>query len=302
MSNIGDGVALAAAPLLIASQTRDPFLISLAALAQRTPWLFIGLYAGVLADQVDRRRLIVIGNGVRAIVLTGLTATIVGDRVDVTIVLAALFVLATAEVFVDISTGTLLPMIVSSDDLTITIFTFNLAFGALIALLVLLSIERLGLGELGFGLLTSASAGGAVIGSVLYVRAERAIGMVWIMRIGLVIETLTYLVFALTTVGWIAMAMFFLFGIHSAMWGTTSTTVRQRAVPAALQGRISSVYLVAVQGGIAIGAALGGVISSIWGVARAYWFAFAISAAALAAIWRELRHIEEDPAGSSAVE
>jgi hypothetical protein len=37
VSNIGDGVALAAAPLLIASQTRDPFLISLAALAQRTP-------------------------------------------------------------------------------------------------------------------------------------------------------------------------------------------------------------------------------------------------------------------------
>jgi MFS family permease len=388
VSNIGDGVALAAAPLLIASQTRDPFLISLAALAQRTPWLFIGLYAGVLADRVDRRRLIVIGNVVRVIVLAGLTATIVGDRVDVTIVLAALFVLATAEVFVDISTGTLLPMVVSSDDLgiansrlffgmatlnqlvgpalgaalfaigsaipfgsqaaamalaavlvsriavsrpalpdpaappvarsvrreiregtrwlwahrpmrtlTITIFTFNLAFGALIALLVLLSIERLGLGEFGFGLLTSASAAGAVIGSVLYVRTERAIGMVWIMRIGLVIETLTYLVFAVTTVAWIAMAMFFVFGIHAAMWGTTSTTVRQRAVPAALQGRIGSVYLVAVQGGIAIGAALGGLISSIWGVASAYWFAFAISAAALAAIWRELRHIAEAPAG-----
>ncbi|MEZ7961341.1 MAG: hypothetical protein QMC04_05360 [Ilumatobacter sp.] len=77
--------------------------------------------------------------------------------------------------------------------------------------------------------------------------------------------------------------------------GTTSTTVRQRAVPEALQGRIGSVYLVAVQGGIAIGAALGGLISSIWGVASAYWFAFAISAELLAAIWRELRHIAEAP-------
>jgi len=393
VSNIGDGVALAAAPLLIASQTRDPFLISLAALAQRTPWLFIGLYAGVLADRVDRRRLIVIGNAVRVIVLASLTATIVVDRVDVTVVLAALFVLATAEVFVDISTGTLLPMIVTSDDLgvansrlffgmmtlnqlvgpalgaalftvgsaipfgsqaaamalaavlvsriaarrpvlpdptassqtrsvhreiregtqwlwahrpmrtlTITIFTFNLAFGALIALLVLLSIERLGLGELGFGLLTSASAAGGVVGSILYVRTERAVGMVWIMRIGLVIETLTYLVFAVTTVAWIAMAMFFVFGIHAAMWGTTSTTVRHRAVPEVLQGRIGSVYLVAVQGGIALGAGLGGLISSVWGVASAYWFAFAISAVLLAAIWRELRHIAEAPAASSALE
>ena len=51
-----------------------------------------------------------------------------------------------------------------------------------------------------------------------------------------------------------------------------------------------------MQGGIAIGAALGGLISSIWGVASAYWFAFAISAELLAAIWRELRHIAEAPA------
>jgi predicted MFS family arabinose efflux permease len=97
------------------------------------------------------------------------------------------------------------------------------------------------------------------------------------------------------------MAMFFVFGIHAAMWGTTSTTVRQRAVPAALQGRIGSVYLVAVQGGIAIRAALSGLISSLWGVASAYWCAFAISATVLAAIWRSLRHIAEAPAGRSAV-
>jgi predicted MFS family arabinose efflux permease len=102
-------------------------------------------------------------------------------------------------------------------------------------------------------------------------------------------------------VAWIAMAIFFVFDIHAAMWGTTSTTVRQRAVPAALHGRIGSVYLVAVQGGIAIRAALSGLISSLWGVASAYWCAFAISATVLAAIWRSLRHIAEAPAGRSAV-
>ena len=103
---------------------------------------------------------------------------------------------------------------------TITTFTFNFAFGSLIALLVLASIERLrlGLGEFGFGLLTGASAAGGVIGSIISVRVEGAIRMVWIMPIGLVVETLTYLVFALTTVAWVAMAMFFVFGIHAAMW------------------------------------------------------------------------------------
>ena len=34
VNNIGDGIALAAGPLLVASQTHDPFLVSMALLAQ----------------------------------------------------------------------------------------------------------------------------------------------------------------------------------------------------------------------------------------------------------------------------
>ena len=52
VSNIGDGIALAAGPLLIASQTREPTLVALAALLQRLPWLLFGLYAGALADRL----------------------------------------------------------------------------------------------------------------------------------------------------------------------------------------------------------------------------------------------------------
>ena len=54
-SNLGDGIALAAGPLLVASQTSDPFVVALAGLLQRLPWLLFGLYVGVLADRVDRR-------------------------------------------------------------------------------------------------------------------------------------------------------------------------------------------------------------------------------------------------------
>ncbi|MEM7275990.1 MAG: MFS transporter, partial [Actinomycetota bacterium] len=53
-TNLGDGLALAAAPLLVASVSRDPLIISAAALLQRLPWLLFGLVAGVLADRVDR--------------------------------------------------------------------------------------------------------------------------------------------------------------------------------------------------------------------------------------------------------
>src|SRR5688500_20332591 len=73
-SNLGDGMALAAGPLLVASQTRDPFLVGLAVVLQRLPWLFFGLVAGVVADRLDRRRIMVAVHLARAAVLGGLCA------------------------------------------------------------------------------------------------------------------------------------------------------------------------------------------------------------------------------------
>ena len=64
VSNIGDGVMIAAGPLLVASETRDPLLVALAAVLQYLPWLVFGLFAGVVADRVDRRRLVAVAEPV----------------------------------------------------------------------------------------------------------------------------------------------------------------------------------------------------------------------------------------------
>src|SRR5688500_14883699 len=79
LSNIGDGVALAAGPLLLAELTRNPLLISMSVLLQRLPWMVFGLYAGVLADRLDRRRLVATVDTVRAVVIGVLAATILTD-------------------------------------------------------------------------------------------------------------------------------------------------------------------------------------------------------------------------------
>ena len=50
VSNVGDGIALAAGPLLVASQTHDAFLVALAALLQWLPPLLFGLLAGALSN------------------------------------------------------------------------------------------------------------------------------------------------------------------------------------------------------------------------------------------------------------
>ena len=51
------------------------------------------------------------------------------------------------------------------------------------------------------------------------------------------------------------------FGAHAFVWGTTSTVVRQRAVPDELLGRVTGVYTVGNIGGIVIGTPIGGLLA-----------------------------------------
>jgi predicted MFS family arabinose efflux permease len=179
--------------------------------------------------------------------------------------------------------------------LTLTIVTFNVTFGAAWSVLVLYARQRLDLGALGFGLLTTVGAIGGILGASVYGRLEQRLRLATIMRIGLVVETLTHLSLALTTTAAIAMAVFFVFGAHAAIWGTTASAVRQRAVPDEFQGRVSSVYMMGVHGGIVVGAAIGGLIAGAFGITAPFWFAFAGSALLLALIWRELGNIAHAP-------
>jgi nitrate/nitrite transporter NarK len=118
-TNLGDGIAMAAGPLLVASLTRDPFLVSLAALLRWAPPMVFGLYAGALSDRVNRRRIVIAANMVRAGVLAALVATMAAGRLSVAAALLALGLLATSEVFADNTTTTLTPMLVHRDDLAL---------------------------------------------------------------------------------------------------------------------------------------------------------------------------------------
>lgn len=385
VSNLGDGMAMAAGPLLVASQTNRPVLVSLAFGLQTLPWLLFGLFAGALADRVNRKTMAVVIDLVRAAVLAVLAATIVTDSVSIAVVLVALFLMGTAEVFVDTASVTLLPMLVARDDLAIgnarmqtgyvtlnhlvgpplgaalfatgmvwpfagqallivagavlisrltisapparevrtrvradiaegfrwvvrhpavrtlvlTIFTFNITFGAAWSVLVLYARDRLGLGSIGFGLLTTVSAVGGIAGTVSYGWITRRVSLGDLMRIGLIVETVTHLTLALTTTPWLAMLIFFVFGAHAFIWGTTSSAVRQRAVPSELQGRVASVNGVGVFGGLVFGSAIGGVIADHWGLTAPFWFAFVGSAIFVVAIWKQLAHIAHTDQGGA---
>jgi predicted MFS family arabinose efflux permease len=376
-TNLGDGLALAAGPLLVASLTDDPFLVSLAALLRWAPPLVFSLYAGVLSDRVNRRRIVMVADGIGVAVLATLCALLVTDRLSVVGALVALGVLAVAEVFADNTATTLAPMLVQRDDLTLansrlltgfvtfnqllgppigaalfaagrtwpfagqamlaaagvllvsrivlpagqraassgsvrrditegvrwvirhpavrtlvlTILIFNVTYGAAWSVLVLYAQRRLGLDEVGFGLLTTILAAGGLAGTALYGWITRRVSLGNVMRIGLIIETLTHLALALTTSRWLASAIFFLFGAHAFIWGTTSLTIRQREVPTELQGRVTGVNTMGVYGGLVLGSMIGGGLASRYGVTAPFWFAFAGSAVFVVLLWREFARI-----------
>jgi MFS family permease len=377
INNVGDGVVIAAGPLLVAAQTRDPFLVSLALFSEYLPVFLFGVVGGVLADRFDRKRMVIVANLGRSIVLAALVLTILTGTVNIALILLALFALGTAETFADSASSTLIPGLVARSDLGIansrmqgaflltnqlltppigaflfaigmalpfatnaacfalgavlisrvvtsprerptkgigfraelieglrwlvahppmrtlalTILTFNVTFGAAWSVLVLYASDRLGMNEVGFGLLTTAIAIGGAIGSVLYGPLERRFSLADIMRVGLLIETATHLVLALTTSQQIALATLVVFGAHAFIWGTTSTVVRQRAVPDELLGRVGGVYRVAIVGGMVIGTPLGGVIAKGFGLTGPFWFGFVGSALLVVLLWRQFEHI-----------
>jgi predicted MFS family arabinose efflux permease len=129
------------------------------------------------------------------------------------------------------------------------------------------------------------------VGTFSYGRLERRFALGDIMRVGLLIETATHLVLALTTSAAVALATLVVFGAHASVWGTTSTVVRQRAVPDELLGRVGGVYRVAIMGGLAIGAPIGGLLAQAFGITAPFWFAFAGSALLVAILWRQFDNI-----------
>ena len=175
--------------------------------------------------------------------------------------------------------------------LALTIVTFNVTFGAAWSVLVLYATQQLGMGAVGFGLLTTAIALGGLIGAAIYGRLERRFSLGNIMRVGLVIETLTHLSLALTREPIVALAVMVVFGAHATIWGTTSTAVRQRAVPDALLGRVTGVYTVAIFGGIVVGTPIGGLLARQFGITAPFWFGFVGSALLVAILWRRLLQI-----------
>ncbi|MEL6449815.1 MAG: MFS transporter [Pseudomonadota bacterium] len=125
MTNLADGIALVVWAWLASLLSRDPLLIALMPVALRLPWFLFALPAGIVTDRVDRRRLILRMDVLRAVVFAVAAGAVAlslplraapesGTAMPVlfSVLLACAFVVGTAEVFRDNAAQTMLPALV----------------------------------------------------------------------------------------------------------------------------------------------------------------------------------------------
>lgn len=376
VSNVGDGVVLAAGPLLLATVTTDPTAVAAATFAQQLPWLLFALVGGALADRLPRRTLVVAGNTVRAGLLAGLAVTIAAGAPPLWLLYLVSFLFGTVETLADVAAGALVadtvpagllgranarmqltftinnlligpplgallfaagaalpfglhavlcglaalivlrvpsssrrtgpPTTIRADIgdglralwrhrglriLAVSIFVMNFAGVGAFAIWVLYGKQHLGLTDTQYGLFVATGAVGGMAGAWAYGRLEKRLGQTVLLRGGLIVESLTYLVLALTSNPWVAGATMAVFGVHAIVWGAVAATARQRATPSELLGRVGSVYALASVCGSLLGALLGGVLAARFGLLAPFWLAFGLVAVMVVVAWRRLADV-----------
>ena len=116
-SGLGDGLVLVAFPLLAARLSHDARYISGVAVAASLPWLLFGLPAGVLADRLDRRRLMLGIEVFRAGVLLVLGASVVAGWESLPLLYATVFCIGAGQTAFTAAAGVELPRLVRDDQL-----------------------------------------------------------------------------------------------------------------------------------------------------------------------------------------
>ncbi|TSA51531.1 MAG: MFS transporter [Actinobacteria bacterium] len=112
ISNIGDGMEHAAAPLLALSLTQDPRLIAGVSFATALPWLVLTLPAGVYIDRFNRKHLMITVNVIRTVLYSIIAFSAWHGSLTIWSFMLILLAVGSCEVIFDMSAQAFLPAIV----------------------------------------------------------------------------------------------------------------------------------------------------------------------------------------------
>jgi MFS family permease len=372
VSSVGDGLALVAFPLLAASLTHNPALVAGTVVAQELPWLLVALPAGVLADRVNRGRLMYAVDGIRTAIMLVLGLTIVTHALSLPVLYLTAFALGSFETVFSGAAHAVIPEVVGDasderldkangylfsaqtsgqrlagpavggllfaaaaaapfvldgvsfllsagllalafraarttkahktpaapqtatsttfvDDLRAGIAFFrqsellrllSLVIGGLAfcqamttGILVLFALDKLHLTRAGYGLFLAAAAVGNIAGGIVAQRVRRRYGTARILTVGALAAAAAYLGIGLTSSPFVAAGLFIIEAIAVACGSVASISLRQSAVPEHLRGRVGSTFRMIIWGAIPIGALVGGVVATQFGLRTPFFVA-----------------------------
>ncbi|HEX6945954.1 MAG TPA: MFS transporter [Acidimicrobiia bacterium] len=386
VSNLGDGIFGAALPLLVASITRDPLLVSGVTLAGRIPWLLFGLVSGALVDRMDRKKVMVVTDLLRAAGITLLALAVATDTAGLSLLYVLAFGFGLAETFFDTSSEAIMPSLVGPDQLPsanarlqgvefvgnafigppVGAFLFtvaaaapffvngglvlaaalfvlavpgtfrtadaevgpmlkNVASGmrwlwaqkvvrtlaflagstnmltfAIIAIFVLFAQERLGVSDVGYGVLLSLLGVGGLTGAVIAPRVVRMLGPGNAIRTTLWIQGIAFIVMSQLTAPAPAGVVLFLFSACTAVWNVVAVSLRQSLTPDALRGRVAGATRTLAWGFQPLGALMGGLIASALGLQAPFYLAAAGTLLSMLLTWRIISNRTIEAARSAA--
>jgi MFS family permease len=116
-SNLADGILFAGLPVLAVQVTDSPAAVAGVTVALLLPMATLALPAGVLADRVDRRTVLVAGNAVRALGILAVLAAVVAGELRLAAIYAVAAIAGGSEILVDTTAQTAVPALVGGDRL-----------------------------------------------------------------------------------------------------------------------------------------------------------------------------------------
>jgi MFS family permease len=117
ISNFGGSITAFALPLLVFKLTGSAINLALASAATFLPYLLFGLVIGAWTDRVDRKRLMIVCDVGRALVIASIPAAYLTGHLSVWWIYAAAFVESTFSIAFNAGQFAAVPSLVESDDL-----------------------------------------------------------------------------------------------------------------------------------------------------------------------------------------
>ena len=383
-SNLGNGIVLAAFPLIAASITKNPLAISGIAAVAGLPWLFMGPIAGTLADRHNRRHLMIAVDLFRAVAMGVLAVYIGFGGTELLVLYAIVLLVGFGEPVVDTSAQAMVPKTVTTanldlangrllaagtvaqrfagpilggvlfgisawipvasdattfllaaliivrlpptfgrvtrqasqtqsffgetgsglkwmwDEPTIRAFTIGGAIlhfvrAAIDGILVLVAVERLDLGGMGFATLLAASGIGFVFGTQIAPKTMMFVPRWIVATASVVVTSLTFIIVGLTTNGVVAGIALLTVGIASGHWTVISLSYRLRVAPDRLLGRVLAGHLFVVHGAVPLGAIAGGIAANTLGLQAPFFIGAVVTVPLIFYMKAAISGVELDP-------